>query len=72
MVKTPKSLKFEEAMSKLVEMIQKLEEGRLPLDDSLQVFEEGMHLVDFCEQKLGEAEAKVETLTKSTNPPSNS
>ncbi len=64
MVSIPKNLKFEAAMEKLEKMISRLEEGELPLEDSLKVFEEGMTLVNFCEQKLAEAESKVEILVK--------
>lgn len=64
MASYPKNLKFEAAMEKLEKMISRLEEGELPLEDSLKVFEEGMTYVKFCEQKLAEAEAKVEILVK--------
>ncbi len=56
---------FEEAMGSLEEMIQKMESGNLPLEESLHMFEEGMKLARFCEGKLVEAEARVETLVKS-------
>jgi exodeoxyribonuclease VII small subunit len=64
MSKLQKNLKFEQALLKLEGMIQKLEEGELALDESLAVFEEGMELVGFCEQKLAEAEGKIEMITK--------
>lgn len=64
MSKLQKNLKFEQALSKLEAMIQKLEDGNLPLDESLKVFEEGMVLVQFCEQKLSEAEGTIEMIMK--------
>jgi exodeoxyribonuclease VII small subunit len=59
-----KELKFEEAMKKLEEIVQKLEEGNLPLEKSLELFEEGMKLSKFCSKKLEEAQTKIEVLTK--------
>lgn len=62
--KKPKGMAFEEAMESLEGMIQKMESGNLPLEESLHMFEEGMKLARFCEQKLTEAESRVETLMK--------
>lgn len=64
MSKKTKDLKFEQAMNQLEKMVEKLEGGDLSLEDSLKVFEEGMELTKFCEQKIEEAEGKVETLIK--------
>lgn len=65
MTKAKKKLKFEQAVSELEKMVEKLEEGNLPLAESLKTFEEGMDLVKFCEAKLSEAEGKVEMIVKS-------
>lgn len=56
--------KFEDALNKLEKIVSKLEEGDLPLEDSLKLFEEGIRLSRFCNQKLDEAEKKVEILSK--------
>ena len=56
--------KFEKSMQRLEEIVLSLEEGELPLEDSLKVFEEGMKLVKFCSNKLEEAEQKVTLLVK--------
>ncbi len=56
--------RFEEAFQKLEAIVKKLEEGNLSLEESLQAFEEGVHLSRFCAQKLDEAEKKVEILLK--------
>lgn len=58
------SLKFEEALESLEIIVRKMEAGDLTLDESLKIFEEGMDLTKFCEQKLKEAQAKVETILK--------
>lgn len=56
--------KFEEAMKRLEEIVQRLEGDDLPLEDALKDFEEGMKLVKFCSKKLEEAEKKVTLLVQ--------
>ncbi|HET9916193.1 MAG TPA: exodeoxyribonuclease VII small subunit [Candidatus Binatia bacterium] len=55
---------FEGALAELEEVVEQLESGDLPLDDSLAAFEKGVGLVKFCNQKLNEVEKKVELLLK--------
>ena len=59
-----KSEQFEEAVKRLQAIVEKLERGDLPLEQSMESFAEGMQLVQFCHQKLEEAEKKVQILTK--------
>ncbi len=56
--------KFEDALKKLEKVVTKLEGGDIPLEESLKLFEEGIRLSRFCNQKLEEAERKVEILMK--------
>ncbi len=56
--------KFEDTLHKLEKIVSRLEEGDLPLEESLKLFEEGIRLSRFCEQKLDEAEKRVEILLK--------
>jgi exodeoxyribonuclease VII small subunit len=56
--------KFEDAMGRLEEIVQDLEDGDLPLEGALKSFEEGMKLVKFCTKKLEEAEKKVTLLVE--------
>jgi len=56
--------KFETAMARLEEIVQKLEQGDLPLEQSLKLFEEGIRLSRICNARLEEAERKVEILLK--------
>jgi exodeoxyribonuclease VII small subunit len=56
--------KFEDALSKLEKIVSKLEGGDIPLEESLKLFEEGIRLSRFCNQKLDEAEKRVEILLK--------
>jgi exodeoxyribonuclease VII small subunit len=55
-------MKFEEALQKLEEIVQQLERGDLPLDKSLEIFEEGIKLSRLCTKQLEEAEQRVELL----------
>ena len=59
--------RFEDALSKLEKVVSKLEEGDIPLEESLKLFEEGIRLSRFCNQRLDEAEKKVEILLKGKN-----
>ena len=62
--KKREAVSFEEAMKKLESIVEALGEGSLPLEDSLNLFEQGMGLCRFCSKKLDEAEYKVERLTE--------
>ncbi|MBQ7124990.1 MAG: exodeoxyribonuclease VII small subunit [Clostridia bacterium] len=55
---------FEESLARLEEIVRLLENGEIPLDDSLKLFEEGVKLVKLCGSKLDEAERKVTVLIK--------
>jgi len=56
--------RFEDALNKLEKIVSQLEEGDIPLEESLKLFEEGIRLSRICNQKLDEAEKKVEILIK--------
>jgi exodeoxyribonuclease VII small subunit len=55
---------FEAALSRLEEIVQKLEKGELALEESLVLYEEGVRLSGVCHAKLEEAEGKIEILLK--------
>ena len=55
---------FESALKQLEEIVQRLEKGELPLEESLRLYEEGIRLSRFCHAKLEEAEGKIEQLMK--------
>ena len=55
---------FEESLTKLEEIVAKLEGGDLSLEDSVKLFEEGTRLSADCRRQLDEAEGKVEMLVK--------
>ncbi len=56
--------RFEEALTKLEKIVSKMEKGDIPLEESLKLFEEGIRLSRWCNQKLDEAEKRVEILVK--------
>ena len=56
--------KFETVLARLEEIVQELEQGDLPLEQSLKLFEEGIKLSRICNTRLEEAERKVEILLK--------
>jgi len=60
-------LSFEEAMSKLEEVVKDLEDESISLDSAMEKFEAGVRLSDLCLKKLNEAEKKIEELTRSEN-----
>lgn len=62
-----RELTFEEGLSRLEELIRQLERGELDLDTSLAVFEEGIKLSRNLNQKLTQAEKKLELLLKDEN-----
>jgi exodeoxyribonuclease VII small subunit len=57
-----KTNEFEKAFQQLEKIVQQLESENLSLDDSLQLFEEGIRLSRFCNQKLEEVEKKIELI----------
>jgi len=59
-----KPLDFEAAMRDLEQIVEKLEHGDLPLEESLAAFERGVMLTRTCQTALKEAEQKVEILLK--------
>ncbi len=55
-------MNFEKKLVRLEEIVQKMEQGDLTLEDSLKFFEEGVKLSKECQVQLTEAEAKVKLL----------
>jgi exodeoxyribonuclease VII small subunit len=61
--KKPESLSFEQSMQELETLVTKMEQGDLPLEEALQSFERGIQLARHSQQKLKDAEQKVQILT---------
>ena len=53
---------FESSMARLDEIVSELEKNERPLDESIQLFEEGLKLVRACNEKLNEFEAQVKDI----------
>lgn len=60
---------FEEAVSRLEELIEAMEDGSAPLDQLLTKYEEGSKLLRVCQAQLREAELKIEKLNLQTGEP---
>jgi len=61
---TAKSVPFEEALKKLEGIVEAMETDDLPLETLLAKYEEGTRLVKICQEKLAEAELKIQQLEK--------
>jgi exodeoxyribonuclease VII small subunit len=62
MMEHAKELDFEQALSQLEGLVSELESGDLSLEDSLRAFEQGVHLVRQCSERLQAAELRVRQL----------
>ncbi|GKS11938.1 MULTISPECIES: exodeoxyribonuclease VII small subunit [Paenibacillus] len=59
------AISFEEAMDKLEGIVAKLESGDVPLEQAIELYQEGMKLSHLCGQKLETVEKKIEMLVES-------
>ena len=57
-------LTFEEALNELETLVRRLEEGRMPLEESVKAYERGMALKKICDAKLQAAKLKVDQIVK--------
>jgi exodeoxyribonuclease VII small subunit len=55
---------FEAAIAELEALVKKLEEGDIPLETSLKLYERGVHLSRFCHSRLEDAERRIEVLNE--------
>jgi len=60
-------LSFEDAMEQLETIVGKLENGDVPLETAIELFQEGMKLSSLCGAKLEQVERKIEVLIESEN-----
>ena len=60
---------FETSMTRLEEIVKKMERGDVPLEEALRLFEEGTGLIKKCSAALDQAEQKVEMLVKTPEGP---
>ena len=57
-------LSFEEAIKELTGIVGKIEQGEIPLQDSLEQYEKGMALIKHCRGILQQAEKRIEKISK--------
>ena len=61
-------LTYEQARDELVQVVQRLESGGVPLEESLALWERGEHLAAICQQRLDGAKAKVDAARARSQP----
>ncbi|CAJ1314450.1 exodeoxyribonuclease VII small subunit [Paenibacillus sp. PK4536] len=59
-----KELNFEEAMDRLEEIVSELENGDVPLEKAIDLFQQGMKLSQICGSKLEQVERKIEMIVE--------
>jgi exodeoxyribonuclease VII small subunit len=59
-----KSKSFEASLEALEQIVRELEDGDLPLEKSLELFEQGIRLSRECQERLGQAERRIEVLLR--------
>jgi exodeoxyribonuclease VII small subunit len=59
-------LNFEKAMDRLEAIVEQMESGKLPLEDLIVRYEEGMNLVKICQERLASAEQKIEIIARNS------
>lgn len=57
-------LTFEQAIKQLTDIVGKIEQGKIPLQDSLEQYEKGMALIKHCKGILEKAEKRIEKISK--------
>ena len=62
-----KKMPFEAAIQELESIVKRLEEGKVPLEESVAIYERGEALKTRCEELLRQAEARVDKITTDSN-----
>ena len=57
---------FEGAMDRLEKIVEQMESGKLPLEDLIVRYQEGMNLVKVCQERLAKAEQKIEIIARNS------
>ena len=58
---------FEDSLNRLEKIVESLEQGQVPLDDALKLYEEGIQLSKACAEKLKAAELRIKKLAKNAD-----
>lgn len=59
-------MKFEAALAELEQIVQSMEGGRLPLEESIAAYRRGSELLRHCQKQLSDAESKIQILESGT------
>jgi exodeoxyribonuclease VII small subunit len=62
----PSEMTFEAALEELESLVARMEDGKLPLEESLAAYQLGAQLIKFCESKLTDAQARIAILDGET------
>ena len=62
----PSPLTFEKALEELEALVARMEDGKLPLEESLAAYQRGAELVKYCESRLADAQARIAILDGDT------
>lgn len=64
MMAAEQTISFESAYARLEEILEKMNSGKVSLEDSLKLYEEADQLINWCSKQLTDAEKKIEILVK--------
>ena len=59
---------FEQALSELEKIVEKVEQGEIGLEESIEKYAQGMKLITHCREILDQAEKRIETINKESQP----
>jgi len=66
---TEKKQTFEQALAELEKIVEKVEQGEIGLEESIEKYAQGMQLIKHCRGILDQAEKRIETIQKEAQPP---
>ena len=58
----PEALTFEKAIDELESLVARMEDGKLPLEESLAAYQRGAELIKYCEGRLADVQARIAVL----------
>ena len=58
----PAAPSFEKALEELEALVARMEDGKLPLEESLAAYQRGAELIKYCESRLSDAQARIQVL----------
>jgi exodeoxyribonuclease VII small subunit len=68
MTKDKQDKTFEQAITELAGIVERIEQGQIPLSDSLAQYEQGMALIKHCRTLIKDAKARIEVISRQQDP----